>query len=177
MGRRHGGILRSPLIDWCGQATAALRSLAERIKRSVSASDRLHADNTPIRVLGPTQKAQGKERGVKEGRVWTYVRDNRPSPIFSCRIAREAPSCLSHQLRGHSAGRRLFRVRDAACWALLRRAFHDVWKATGSEMAREALERIGALYDIERRINGRPVDVRLSVRQRQSRPRVDALHD
>ena len=46
------------------------------------------------------------------------------------------------------------RVREAACWAHLRRDFHDVWKATDSPVAREALERIGALYDIEAAING-----------------------
>jgi transposase len=46
------------------------------------------------------------------------------------------------------------RIREAACWAHLRRDFHDVWKATGSPIARDALERIGQLYDIEREIAG-----------------------
>ena len=45
--------------------------------------------------------------------------------------------------------------RDAACWAHLRRDFHDIWTATKSAIAREALDRIGALYDIEREISGR----------------------
>jgi transposase len=36
----------------------------------------------------------------------------------------------------------------------LRRDFHDLWKATSSAIAREALERIGRLYDIERQIAG-----------------------
>jgi hypothetical protein len=34
--------------------------------------------DTPIRVLDPKMKLAGKERGVKEGRVWVYVRDDRP---------------------------------------------------------------------------------------------------
>jgi len=67
------------------------------------------------------------------------------------------------------------RVREAACWAHLRRDFHDVWKATDSPIAREAPERIGALYDVEAAINGQPRDVRHAVRQRQSRPKVDAF--
>ena len=67
------------------------------------------------------------------------------------------------------------RVREAACWAHLRRDFHDVWKATDSPIAREALERIGALYDIEAAINGQPRDVRHAVRQKQSRPKVEAF--
>ena len=46
------------------------------------------------------------------------------------------------------------RLREAACWAHLRRAFHDFWTSTKSEIAREALDRIGKFYDIERDING-----------------------
>ncbi len=42
------------------------------------------------------------------------------------------------------------RLREAADWAHLRRDFHDVWTSTKSEIAREALDRIGKLYDIER---------------------------
>jgi hypothetical protein len=46
------------------------------------------------------------------------------------------------------------RIQEAACWAHLRRDFHDVWKATSSPIAKQALDRIGALYDIERNISG-----------------------
>jgi hypothetical protein len=46
--------------------------------------------------------------------------------------------------------------REAACWAHLRRDFHDVWTSDKSEIAREALDRIGKLYDIERQIAGQP---------------------
>ena len=68
------------------------------------------------------------------------------------------------------------RFREAACWAHLRRDFHDVWTGTGSEIAREALDRIGALYDIERKITGQPADLRLAARQTHSRPKVEAFH-
>ena len=96
---------------------------------------------------------------------------------------RRAPSRAPRRLPRHSAGRRLqglqqavrARAREAACWAHLRRDFHDVWKATGSPIAREALERVGALYDIEAAINGQPRDVRHAVRQRESRPRVETF--
>ena len=78
---RHGvDIPRSTLIDWCGQATAALQPLAERIRAEVFRTDRLHVDDTPVRVLDPkVRQTRGKERGVKEGRIWTYVRDDRPT--------------------------------------------------------------------------------------------------
>lgn len=67
------------------------------------------------------------------------------------------------------------RVHKTACWAHLWRDFHDVWKATGSAIAREALDQIGALYDIERDIAGRPADIRRDIRQSHSEPRVEAL--
>jgi transposase len=77
---RHGAdIPRSTLIDWCGQGVATLRPLIERIKAEVLAADRLHADDTPIQVLDPGRRtATGGEPGVKEGRIWAYVHDDRP---------------------------------------------------------------------------------------------------
>ena len=67
------------------------------------------------------------------------------------------------------------RLREAACWAHLRRDFHDFWTSTKSEIAREALDRIGKLYDIERDINGQPADVRHVARQKLSHPQVETF--
>lgn len=67
------------------------------------------------------------------------------------------------------------RLQEAACWAHLRRDFHDVWTSTKSAIAREALERIGALYDIERQINTSPADDRQAMRQAHSASKVAAF--
>jgi transposase len=64
---------------------------------------------------------------------------------------------------------------EAACWAHLRRDFHDLWKSTGSPIAKEALDRIGALYDIERDIAGKSAEMRRHLRHNHSRPLVDAF--
>lgn len=197
---RHGAeIPRSTLIDWCGQAVAALRPLSELIKSEVMKTDRLHADDTPIKVLDPRRRS-ASTRGVKEGRIWVYVRDDRP---WAGRDPPGAAYWFSPDRKGdhpqeHLAGfegilqadayagfKALYkpdtsgkaRVREAACWAHLRRDFHDIWKATGSPIAREALERIGALYDIEREITGKPAAQRLIARQAESRPRTEAFRD
>jgi transposase len=69
----------------------------------------------------------------------------------------------------------VLRLREAACWAHLRRDFHDFWASTKSEIALEALDRIGTLYDIERDINGQPADVRHAARQQLSQPKVTAF--
>jgi len=66
-------------------------------------------------------------------------------------------------------------VGEDACWAHLRRDFHDFWTSTKSEIAREALDRIGKLYDIERDINGQSADVRHAARQKLSHPKVTAF--
>ena len=62
-----------------------------------------------------------------------------------------------------------------ACWAHLRRAFHDVWTANTSGIAREALDRIGTLYDIEREIAGQPAETRLAARKDHSADKVAAF--
>ena len=67
------------------------------------------------------------------------------------------------------------RFQEAACWAHLRRDFHDIWTSTKSEIAKEALDRIGALYDVERDIAGQPAEVRLAARQKLSRPKAEAF--
>ena len=56
-----------------------------------------------------------------------------------------------------------------------RRDFHDVWKATSSPIAKQALDQIGALYDIERNISGRSAEIRRQIRQEHSKPRVEAF--
>ena len=59
--------------------------------------------------------------------------------------------------------------------AHLRRDFHDEWDKTKSAIAREALDCISTLYDIEREITGRPADIRLATRQKHSALKVAAF--
>lgn len=192
--RMGADIPSSTLVGWCGQGMRVLAPLIARIREDIMASDRLHADDTPIKVLDPSRRVRGIGKGIKEGRIWTYVRDDRPwggsAPpgavyYFSTDRKGEHPQThlvkfegiLQAPSRGLRANRALrsgramdafsgykklyepdatgaVRVREAACWAHLRRDFHDVWTTTKSEIAREALDRIGALYDIEREITG-----------------------
>jgi transposase len=51
-------------------------------------------------------------------------------------------------------------------------SLHDFWASTKSKIAREALDRIGKFYDIERDINGQPADIRHAARQKLSQPKV-----
>ena len=56
-----------------------------------------------------------------------------------------------------------------------RRKFYEIHQATQSPIAGEVIARIAALYRIEDAIRGRPPDERVAVRQRESRPKVEAL--
>jgi transposase len=64
---------RALLASWVGAASALLRPLVDAIRHHVLAGAKLHADDTPIPVLAP---GNGK---TKTARLWTYVRDDRPS--------------------------------------------------------------------------------------------------
>jgi len=75
--RMGADIPDSTLVDWCGRAMKVLAPLIERIEADVMASDLLHADDTPIRVLDRSQRDKGLGKGVKKGRVWAYTLDYR----------------------------------------------------------------------------------------------------
>jgi len=196
--RMGADIPDSTLVDWCGRAMKALQPLIERIEADIMASDVLHADDTPIRVLDKSLRDRGLGKGVRKGRIWAYVRDQRPwagaSPpgavyTFAPDWKEEhvqrhlANTCGILQADGYKGYAKLYeperdgtpRLREAACWAHLRRDFYDEWSKTKSAIAREALDRIGALYDIEREISGRSADIRLAARQKLSAPKVEAF--
>lgn len=188
----------STLVDWCGRAMKVLQPLTERIEAAVMVSNLLHADDTPIRVLDRSLRDKGLGKGVKKGRIWAYVLDQRPwagaaPPGVVYHFAPDwKEDHVRHHLRkssgilqadGYKGYAKLYasgsdgtaRFREAACWAHLRRDFHDVWTTTKSEIALEALDRIGAFYDIERDIAGQPAATRLVARQRLSKPKVEAF--
>ena len=196
--RMGADIPESTLVGWCGRAMKTLQPLVERIEADVMGSDLLHADDTPIRVLDRSLRDKGLGKGVKKGRIWAYVRDQRPwagsappGAIYYFAPDWKEDHVLQHlsegrgilQADGYKGYAKLYapepdgttRFREAACWAHLRRDFHDVWTSTKSEIAREALDRIGKFYDIERDIAGQPADLRLAARQKLSKPKVEAF--
>jgi transposase len=196
--RMGADIPDSTLADWCGRSMRTLSPLNDLIIKEIMTTDRLHADDTPIRVLDRLKGAGGLGKGVKEGRIWTYVRDDRPwggpAPpgaiyYFSPDRKGEHPQRHLKDFRGilqadaYTGFKELYRpdadgnvrVREAACWAHLRRDFHDVWQSTKSEIAKQALDRIGELYDIEKRINGHPAEERQRVRHDHSKPKAEAF--
>ena len=71
--RQDVDLERSTLADWVGGSSQLLSPLVDALRRYVTAASKLHADDTPVPVLAP---GNGK---TKTGRLWTYVRDDRPA--------------------------------------------------------------------------------------------------
>jgi hypothetical protein len=179
-------ISRSTLAGWVGAASDLLAPLVEAIGKHVLAGRKLHADDTPMPVLAP---GSGK---TKTGRLWTYVRDDRPAgeqmaPAvwFAYSEDRKGEHPRQHlrnfkgalQADAYAGFHHLYsdHIYEAACWAHARRKFHEIHVVHASPTTTEALARIGALYAIEDEIRGKPADLRLSVRQARARPLLSEL--
>lgn len=179
----------STLADWVGAAAATLMPLNEAIRAHVFAAERIHADDTTVPVL-----AKGKTR---TGRLWTYVRDDRPfgghdppAAVFFYSADRGGEHPEQHlasyaglmQADAYAGFNRLYDARrkggpiiEAACWAHARRKFFDIARISQAPIAIEAVKRIDALFAIEREINGLIPHERLAERTELSRPLVIEL--
>jgi transposase len=60
-------------------------------------------------------------------------------------------------------------------WAHARRKFYDIYAASQSPLADQALRQIAALYEIEDAIRGQPAEQRRRVRQQRSRPLIETM--
>ena len=181
---------RSTLADWVGQSSALLAPLVDALARYVLGAAKLHADDTPVPVLCPGRGT------TKQGRLWTYVRDDRPAGSdraaavwFAYSPDRKSVHPQRHlkdfrgtlQADGYAGFNGLYDrtehpLIEAACWAHARRKFFDVHHATQSPLALEAMRQIGQLYGIEEEIRGQPPDVRRADRQARAGPLLQALH-
>ena len=179
---------RSTLADWVGQCSALMRPLVNALNRYVLSGVKIHADDTPVPVLAP---GEGK---TKTGRLWPYVRDDRPagdaSPpavwfAYSPNRKGEHPQAhlksfagvlQADAFGGYQALYADGKIVEAACWAHARRNFFELRKAHASPIAAEALKRIAALYEIEAEVRGQLPDHRRHVREARAGPLLDDFH-
>ena len=185
----------STLADQVGACTMVLTPLYEALRVHVFAAARIHGDDTPVPVLAP-----GKTR---TGRLWTYVRDDRPfaGPAPPAAVFFYSPDRRGehpeHHLRSfagilqadayagfnklYDGARRPGPVTEAGCWAHGRRKFFELAdpalrkRSLLSPVALEAVKRIDTVFAIEREINGQPAEARLAVRQQRVLPLLNEL--
>jgi transposase len=184
-------INRSTLANWVGFAAFELAPVHDRLVAILKAAPKLFADETTCPVLDP-----GRGR-TKTGYLWAIARDDRPwggtdPPAVAYLYApgRGKEHAVRHlagfsgvlQVDGYAAYDALTDgtrsggpVTLALCWSHFRRRFYEIAKGGNAPIASEALQRIGALYEIEAKIRGRPADERRAERQLHARPIIDEL--
>lgn len=178
---------RSTLAGWTGQAAHLLDPIVQRIREEGLKASKLHADDTPVKVLAP---GSGK---TATGRLWAYVVDDRASGAATPPLAwyrftanragihprRDLAGFTGYlQADAYSGFNGLYtggQIFEVACWAHFRRELFERHKQQPTALTTDLLDRIGQLYAIEANIRGKPADVRRSIRQERSRPLVTAL--
>jgi transposase len=187
--RHQVNLARNTLSDWVGRLGVALQPLADRLVWHLLQGNTLHADETPVSQLDP---GRGK---TKKAYLWAYrSNDLQPVPriiVFDYQSGRSG-ACVRQFLgdwQGHlmvddySGYKASFNNKktvaasvELACWAHARRKFFDLVKADQNPMAKEAVERIGGLYGIERQCKDMDITARQQARVKQSQPILEALH-
>ena len=179
----------STLAGWVGASVATLDPILAAIRRHVFAAERLHVDDTTVPVLAKLKTVTG--------RIWTYVRDERPfggkdppAALFYYSRSRAGEYPRAHlagwtgimQADAFAGFNELYEARrkpapiiEAACWSHGRRKFFDLAKLTKAPIACEAVRRIDELFEVERAINGASPEQRLAIRHERSKPLVLAL--
>jgi len=192
---------RSQRAEWLGHMAWLLSPLVELVAAHVMASRVIHADDTPVDVLAPGNgKTKTGRLWVYLRDERPHAGTTPPVVLYRYTPDRKGEHCRAElanftgwlQADGYAGFARLYeiagmkasdaalvhgppRMAEVGCWSHVRRGFFDEWSEHKSAIAKEALDRIGALFDIERPIAGSPPDIRVAVRQRTAKPKIDEL--
>jgi len=173
-------ISRATQSVWCGDMADLAEPLWELMAERVRASHVVATDDTIMPML-----SKGK---TANARMWVYVGDDDyPYNVFDFTLnrGRDGPKYFLKDYRqvlladayggynGVVAGNEITR---AGCWAHMKRKVIDAEKSA-PEIAREAVERVRALYAVERQSKDVPVEERLKLRQQQSAPLLAQLRE
>ncbi|MHB1271450.1 MAG: IS66 family transposase [Rhodanobacter sp.] len=180
---RHGiELSRTTLAEWIGVIGLRLQPLVDALRSRLLDAPVLHADETPVAQLDP---GAGK---TKRAYLFAYRTAEGPPIILFDYCASRAGKHAANFLDGwkgalmvddYGGYKALFAdgITELACLAHARRKFFDVHKASASPLAKEALERIGALYAIEAKLRDLDAATRHRERQRYLAPKLDELKD
>ena len=193
---------RSTLAAWAGMAGAALAPLFEAHKRFVLSCPVVHADETPVAMLDPgagkTRRAYiwayaRGELDAQAGVIYEFCL-GRGSQYPVAFLGAQGPPGSSHGLQrddppvwrgtlvcdqyaGYAAAldKRVYPQRIAAhCVAHARRKFDEL--VGTSEVARQAIKRMGWIYHVEGQLKEMDAQQRQSARDRLTRPLWKELH-
>jgi len=172
----------STITDWVSNTCQLITPLYQALQKQVLASDYLHADETPIKVLDKDKKGE-----THRGYFWVYHNSLQDMVFFDYQPGRgrEGPSELLKDFRGHLqtdgyAAYNLFNTQKDVtllhCMAHARRKFIES-RLNDEARSDYALEQIQQLYAIERRAIDEQLteaDV-LKLRQQEAIPILESL--
>ena len=166
-------ISRATQSIWCRDVADQAQPLYELMAGGLRRSHVVMTDDTiqPMLRKGKTANA----------RMWVYVGDeSQPYNVFDFTLdrGRDGPLrflqdydqvLVADAYGGYNGVVTNNQITRAGCWAHLRRKFIDAEK-TAPEIAREAVERVRALYTIERQAQSLTGDQRRQLRQEKTSP-------
>ena len=182
-GRAGLAIPRSTLGSWVGSCGVQLQPLVDALKAQILSHSVVHADETPVQMLKP---GNGK---THRAYLWAYAAgafeetkavvydfcDSRAGENANVFLGDWRGSLVCDDFSGY---KQLMAqgVTEVGCLAHARRKFFDLYASNKSQIAHSALEQIARIYDVEREIKELPPDERQRIRQKRSKPLLDALH-
>lgn len=176
-------IPRSTLAEWIGICGVRLQPLIDALRETLLTEPILHADETPVPMLAPGKKKTHKAY------LWAYA--TTPYAELKAVIYDFAPGRGGQHARdflGKWKGKLICDdyggykqsfangVTEVGCMAHARRKFVDLHVAGKSQIAGQAIELIGQLYQVERDAQSLSVEERQQLRDTRARPIADALH-
>ncbi len=191
----------STMADHVGACAAALMPLYELIKAHVFAAERIHGDDTTVPVLAKVKTRTGRlwtyvrddqpfGGAAAPAAVYFYSPD-RGGEHPERHLAGYAGILQADAYAGFNAvykpERKPGPIMEAACWAHARRKFFELadiasmargkTKPVISPIAFEAVQKIDAIFMLERSINGSSPQERLAARRSDVAPLVNDLID
>ncbi|CAN7663815.1 IS66 family transposase [Rhizobium sp. LjRoot258] len=193
----------STVADAIGSCCHVLEPLLRRIEAHTFAAERVHGDDTTVPVLAAGKTATGRVwsyvrddapfgGSAPPSAMFYYSRD-RAGEHPQAHLANYSGILQADAYTGYTQlylpDRSPGPIYEAACWAHARRPFFALAdletnarrKAQGkrpaviSPVALKMVQRIDALFAIERQINGQTADERKATRGQRSKPLIDEM--
>jgi transposase len=175
-------IPRSTLAQWVGVCGVQLQPLVDALKNAMLHHTVLHADETPVAMLKPGNKK------THRAYLWAYAPkafEDLKAVVYDFCETRAGENCravlgewkgslVCDDFGGYKTG---FAngILEVGCLAHARRKFFDLHVSNKSQIAKQALDYISQLYDVERDVKHLTDNERRDIRQTRSKPLADAF--
>lgn len=185
--REQVPVAPSTMSGWLGESGWLLKPIVTAMKEDLLSDAVLHTDDTIVPVLEPGRGS------TRDGRLWVYLRDKRfanPCAVYDYTPTRNKDGPLTwlrnyqgylqaDEYAGYEGLYTSGKVIPVSCWSHARRKFTDIEKTGHSPIAHQAIQRIGELFAIERRLDEAEEQIRFverqRVRQQEAVPKLNAL--